>query len=66
MASRGVSGPDEVPVRVRPAVAVELPRLADLLDQVEVHVADEQLLVVGVAQVADELAARIARSSYWP
>src|SRR5687768_6686977 len=50
---------DEVSVRVRPAVAVELPRLADFLDLVEVHVPDDQLLVVGAAQVADELAPRI-------
>src|SRR5688572_29334759 len=50
---------DEVSIRVGSAVAVELPRLADLLDLVEVHVPDDQLLVVGAAQVADELAARI-------
>ena len=37
---------DEVVVGVRPAVAEELPRLADLLDLVEVEVADDQLLVV--------------------
>src|SRR6266550_7848001 len=50
---------DEVVVRVGPAVAVELPRLADLGDLVEVHVPDDQLLVMGRAQVADELSARI-------
>ena len=50
---------DEVVVRVRPAIAVELPRLADLGDLVEVHVADDQLLVVGRAEIADELAARV-------
>ena len=57
---RRTQGLDEVGVRVRPAVAVELPRLADLLDLVEVHVPDEQLLLVRVAQLADELAARVA------
>src|SRR4029079_16879803 len=50
---------DEVAVRVGPAVAVELPRVAHLVDHVEVHVAHEQLLVVRVADVADELAARV-------
>src|SRR5262245_5611353 len=53
------SRPDEVVVRVGPAVAVELPCLADLLDLVEVHVPDEQLLVMGRAKGADELATRI-------
>ena len=37
----------EVRVRVGPAVAVELPGVADLDDEVEVEVADDQLLVVG-------------------
>ena len=52
-------GAVQVAVRVGPAVAVELPGLADLGDPVEVHVADQQLLVVGAADAADELAARI-------
>ena len=50
---------DEVFVGVGPAVAEELPGLADLLDLVEVEVADEQLLVVRVADVTDELAPRV-------
>src|SRR5262245_27354939 len=58
--TRPDSWPHEVVIRVRPAIPIELPRLADLLDLVEVHVADEQLLVVGIAQLADELAARVA------
>src|SRR3982750_390290 len=49
----------EVGVGVRAPVTEELPRLADLLDLVQVHVADEQLLVVRAAKVADELPARI-------
>ena len=52
-------GPDQVPVGLGTAVAVELPRLADLRDQVEVQVADEQLLVVRAADAADDLAARV-------
>src|SRR3990167_7470083 len=40
---------DEVGVHLRPAVAVELPRLADFLDHVHVEVADDQLFVMGVA-----------------
>src|SRR5689334_11508827 len=48
---------DEVLVRVGPSIPVELPGLANLGDQVEVHVPDDQLLVVGRAQLADELAA---------
>src|SRR5262245_57337076 len=50
---------DEVSVRVGSAVAVELPRLADFLNQIQVHLADEQLFLVCVANVADELAARV-------
>src|SRR3954451_8494367 len=45
--------PDEVVVGVGPAIAEELPRLADLGDLVEVHVANHQLLVVGRPEVAD-------------
>jgi len=52
----------EVGVHVRPAVAVELPRLADFLDHVHVEVADDQLFVMGVAHGADELAARFDES----
>src|SRR5687767_10219006 len=59
-AGRGRLRPDEVGVRVRSAVAVELPRLAHFLDLVEIHVAHQQLLLVRVAQVADELPAWIA------
>ena len=51
------SGPDEVLVRVGSPVAVELPGLADLGDQVQIHVPDDELLVVGRAELADELAA---------
>src|SRR4051794_32823484 len=36
-----------------------MPCVADLADQVEVEVADDQLLVVGAADLADELAARV-------
>src|SRR5688572_11895192 len=46
----------EAVVGVRTAVAVELPPVADLLQQVEVEVADDQLRVVRVADLADELA----------
>src|SRR6188474_2159048 len=53
------SRPHEIVVSVGPAVPVELPRLADFLDLVEIHVPDEQLLVMGRAQIADELAARV-------
>ena len=54
-----VLGSREVRVRVRSTVAEELPGVADLHDPVEVEVAHDQLLVVGVADVADELAARV-------
>src|SRR6266536_3765496 len=54
------SGQDQVFVHVRPPVTEELPRLADLLDLVEVHVPDEELLFVRVPQRSDELAARVA------
>src|SRR3712207_3803529 len=52
-------GPDEVLVSVGSPVSVELPRLAHFLDQVEIHVADEQLFLVRVADIADELPTRI-------
>src|SRR5262249_51413910 len=42
------------------SIPVELPGLADLGDHVEIHVADDQLLVVRRADRADELAARVA------
>jgi hypothetical protein len=42
-----------------PSVAVELPVSADLGRSGRGQVADDQLLVVGVADVADELAARV-------
>src|SRR5882724_2990621 len=51
--------PDQVLVRVRATIAVELPRLADLGDLVEVHVANDQLLVMGRSELTDELAARV-------
>src|SRR6478736_927533 len=47
---------DQVFVGVGAAVAVEGPAVADLLDLVEVEVAHDQLRLVGVADVADELA----------
>src|SRR5688500_3959018 len=50
---------DEIVVGVRASVAEELPRLAHLLDLVQIEVADDELLLVRVADVADELAARI-------
>src|SRR5688500_16294827 len=53
-------GSDEVVVRVGPAVAVELPRLADLGDLVQVEVAHDQLLVVRAAEIAHELPTRIS------
>ena len=40
---------DEVAVRVRPPIPVELPRLADFLDHVEVEVADEELFLTRIA-----------------
>ena len=53
----------DVVVRVGPAIAVERPPVADLADLVEVEVADDQLRLVGVADLADELALRDRRSS---
>src|SRR5688500_16685953 len=50
---------DEVVVGIGPAVAVELPELAHLRHLLEVEVTHDQLLLVGVADVTDELAARI-------
>src|SRR5215217_7907124 len=49
----------EVAVGVRPAIAVERPTVADRLDHVHVEVPNDQLRLVGVADVADELALRI-------
>src|SRR5215218_4819311 len=49
----------EVVVLVGPPVAVELPGLADLRDEVEVHVPDDQLLLVRAPDPADELATRV-------
>ena len=49
----------QVAVGVGPAVAVEGPAVADLGEQVEVEVADDQLGIVVVADVADELALRV-------
>src|SRR4029450_10656416 len=46
-------------VAVRPAVAVELPAVADRGEQAHVQVAVDQLGVVRVADVADELALRV-------
>ena len=48
-------------VRLGSPVAVELPSVADLRDPVQVEVADDQLLVVGAAHLADELAARVEK-----
>src|SRR3954447_1552715 len=53
------SGRDEVVVRVGSAVAVELPDLADLRDDVEIEVADDQLFLERAADTADELAAGV-------
>src|SRR5688572_19227113 len=53
------SGCDEIAVGVRPAVSIELPGVADLLDPLEIEVAHDQLLVVRRGDVTDELAARI-------
>src|SRR4051812_37256279 len=50
---------NEVPIGVGPPVAVELPRLADRVDHVEIHVADQELLLVRAAHRTDELAARV-------
>src|SRR5262249_32975038 len=55
----GPSGRDQVPVGVGPPIPIELPGLPDLLDEVEVHVADQELLVVRAADRAHELAARV-------
>ena len=52
-------GTRQVGVGVGPPVAVELPGVADLHDLVHVEVADDELLLMGVADVADELAARV-------
>src|SRR5690606_11387273 len=49
---------DHVLVGVRPAVAVELPGPARVLDHVEVHLGDHQLVVV-LAAGGQEVAARI-------
>ena len=51
-----VSCLDQVAVGVGAAVAVERPAVADELDLVHVEVAHDQLRLVGVADVADELA----------
>ena len=56
---------DEVVVRVRATVPEELPGLAHLLDLVEVEVANDELLVVRVPDVADELA-RGSTKYDWP
>ena len=50
---------DQLVVGVGAAVAVERPAVADQLDLVHVEVADDQLGLVGVADVADELALRV-------
>src|SRR2546423_1772712 len=52
MTRQAALGAYQVRIGVRTAVAEELPRLTDLLDLVEIHVAHEQFLVVGAAQVA--------------
>src|SRR6266576_5857463 len=49
---------DHVVVRLRPAVAEELPRAPDLLDHVEVHLRDDELVLV-LAALRQEVAARI-------
>src|SRR5512144_2935814 len=53
------SASDDRLVRVRPAVAVERPPVADLADLAQVELADDQLRLVRVAHVADELALRV-------
>src|SRR5436309_850282 len=50
--------PHHVVVRLRPAVAEELPGAADLLDHVEVHLRDDELVFV-LAALRQEIAARI-------
>src|SRR5439155_16301213 len=52
--------PDEVAVCVGSPIAEKLPGLADLVDLVEVQVADEQLLLVRVADLAHKLAPWVA------
>ncbi len=49
---------DQRSVHVGAPVAVEGPLVADLLEQIHVEVADDQLLFVGAGDVADELAPR--------
>ena len=46
------------PVRVRPAIAVELPHAADFFDHVEVHVGDDELVLVFRSR-RQEVAARV-------
>src|SRR3712207_6536106 len=46
-------------VGLRPAVPVELPGVAPLPDQVEVEVADDDLLVLAAAHGSDEVALRV-------
>src|SRR5258708_5251640 len=50
--------PDQVVVGLGPAVAEELPRAPDLLDHVEVHLRDDELVLV-LAALRQEVAARI-------
>src|SRR5258706_6232429 len=50
--------PDHVVVGLGPAVAEELPRAPDLLDHIEVHLRDDELVFV-LAALRQEVAARI-------
>src|SRR3954454_20741732 len=50
---------DDRRVGVGPAVAEELPRVAHLADQVEIEVADDDVLVLAAAAIADEVPLRI-------
>ena len=51
---------NDVIIGLRSAVAIELPCIAYLADQVKVQIAYDKFLLVGVANIAHELATRSA------
>src|SRR5260221_3947377 len=47
------------PVRLRSAIPIELPRVADFLDEIQIQIRDHELVLVAAA-LGDQAAARIA------
>src|SRR6266404_2502060 len=59
----GRARPRDFAVRLRPPIAIELPRIAHLLDFIQVQVGDKQLVLVA-ASLRDNFPARVAEVAF--